>query len=61
MTKTLTITCDICENDITNIMRLELVWVMNYPAYGQSSSSTLYFCGDKHLYQYLDDKKPKEE
>ena len=57
MTKTITITCDICDADITRASRIEVSWINNSPP---SLDVLLHFCGYEHMYQFLDKRRPKE-
>lgn len=57
MPKIITVTCEICEADITKSSRAEISWIDNYT---RELSRTLYFCGREHMYQFLDERRPKE-
>ncbi len=49
MPKTITITCEICNADITNSSRCEASYISELSAL----TKTLYFCGYMHLYDYF--------
>lgn len=57
MPKTLTITCDVCDADITRASKIEV-------SYKDSQitvlTNTLYFCGYEHMYQFLDSRRPEK-
>ncbi len=57
MTKTTTITCDECQEDITKASHIV---VSNIDTYILSLCKTMHFCGYKHMYMYLDKKRPEE-
>lgn len=58
MTKTLIITCDVCDADITRASRAEMHWVdSSIPGL----NSTTYFCGFEHMFQFFDARRPKKE
>jgi len=56
MPKTLIITCEVCEADITKASRAEVTWI---DAFIPELTRTLYFCGHEHMYQFFDTRRPK--
>lgn len=57
MPKTLTITCDVCEADITTASKIEVSYKDSLISV---LSRTLYFCGYEHMYQFLDSRRPEK-
>ncbi len=58
MTKTITITCDVCGADITKASRAEMHYIDN--CLPELKSET-YFCGYEHMFQFFDARRPKKE
>jgi aspartyl/asparaginyl beta-hydroxylase (cupin superfamily) len=57
MPKTITITCDKCDADITNSSRFQVSW----SSWIESLNHTMYFCSAEHMYQYLDERRTEKE
>ncbi len=59
MAKTLLLTCDVCEVDITHSRRFELKSISDFIP---ELNKTFYFCGVEHLKKFIDKiRVPKEE
>lgn len=58
MPKTVIIECEVCNANITKASMWEVNWV---DPWCDALCRTLYFCGHVHMYQYLDEHRPKDE
>lgn len=57
MTKIVTITCDICEADVTNRCRMEVTYLDPDIA---AICRTLHFCCYEHMFEFLDKRRPQD-
>jgi RNase P subunit RPR2 len=57
MPKTITITCDKCDADITNASMFQVTWTS---VWIESLNNTIYFCGAEHMYQYFDERRAEK-